>query len=93
MQVGIPYSRELSNLFCLWRLAIPPTFTQIKQNWGLFSQFFNVKMDGLSYKDLGSDKPQSCITMQQIERTIEEIDLQKNGKGYYIYDEKYWNEQ
>lgn len=71
----------------------PPTFTQIKQNWGLFPQFFNVKMDGLSYKDLGSDKPQSCITIQQIERTIEEIDLQKNGKGYYIYDEKYWNEQ
>lgn len=50
-------------------------------------------MDGLSYKDLGSDKPQSCITMQQIERTIEEIDLQKNEKGYYIYDEKYWDEQ
>ena len=47
----------------------------------------------LSYKDLESDKPQNCITMQQIERTIEEIDLQKNGKGYYIYDEKYWNEQ
>ena len=68
------------------------TFTQINRI-GEGSQFFNVKMGGLSYKDLGSDKPQSCITMQQIERTIEEIDLQKNGKGYYIYDEKYWNEQ